>query len=811
MLKSILLTAFGLVSWLAMAKTEFTVTGNVKDAKGEALSFANVYLYKTADSTFYKAAAADADGKFLMEDLEANSYYLKVSSIGYDDFSSPSFVLNKENPSVSFPGISLKESATTLEAVQVTARKPFIEQKIDRTVINVENSVSGSGSTALEVLEKAPGVMIDRQNDQIKIRNKSGVIVMIDGKRNYMSSEDLSRYLANMPSDQIESIEIITNPSSKYEAAGNAGIINIILKKNKSLGTNGTLTLSGGNGFLKNATNDLYRGSSTLNLNHRNEKWNFFGNASAGRNRWYNSNHFLRSSVIENVSNDFDQYTQRIGGGKFLNIKGGADYYLTSKTTLGFQADYNLWNGKMTSDGFTSIESQSILTNTTKSESVNDMLNRNISTNLNLRHKDEGKEITFDLEYSGYKNSGNQTIQNNYFDATGNLSLLERQQIIQPTDIDIYSAKLDFTIPFKNKLKLEFGGKSSIVKADNNFRFNTFQENSWQNDINRSNHFKYDELINAAYVSSGYEKGKLSFQAGLRGEHTLSDGYSVNLDQKNKRTYFNLFPTGFVNYNVAENHSIKYSYSRRVDRPNYGNLNPFVFILDPYLHVHGNPNLRPQFTNSNELTYTFKSQYSLTAAYAHTTGVINEVIFNGSEPGLAISQMQNIASMKSYSTNFSIPVKINKWWDTQNQFNTFYNKYEDANLGGGLNRGRLVGSINTTHIFTLPKNWTAELNYWYYGKGVHGIFDMAKPQHGLNPAIQKTFWDKKAKIKFSANDIFLTSFYRGTADNGDFKMNINNRWNARRIALTFTYNFGNQNVKSSDSRSANQDAKNRVG
>ncbi len=808
-MKTIFLGIAMLICGIAMAN--HTVSGNLKDTKGEALSFANVFLYKSADSTFYKAVAADADGKFSLSDIETNTYYLKVSFVGYTDFFSESFVLGATSAEKVFTDIVLKESAGTLDAVQVTARKPFIEQKIDRMVINVENSISGSGSTALEVLEKAPGVVIDRQNDQIKIRNKSGVIVMINGKRNYMSSEDLSRYLSNMPSDQIQSIEVITNPSSKYEAAGNAGIINIILKQSKNHGTNGTFSLTGGTGILKNSTNDLFRGSSTLTLNHRNEKWNFFGNASTGRSRWYNSNHFLRSSVIENVSNNFDQYTERIGGGFFTNIKGGADYYLTPKTIIGIQADYNLWDGKMNSRGTAKIGTDVGLASTTKSSSVSDMLNHNTSANLNLRHKDGDREYTFDVEYSGYKNDGNQTIQNNYFDGLGKPTWTERQQIIQPTNIDIYSAKLDFTIPFQNKFKLEFGGKSSYVKADNNFRFNVSQDNVWHNDVKRSNHFQYDEFINAAYLSSGYEAGKLSFQAGLRGEHTIADGYSVNMDQRNKRSYFNLFPTGYVNYNLAENHSIKYSYSRRIDRPNYGNLNPFVFILDPYLHVRGNPNLRPQFTNSNELTYIFKSQYSVTAAYAHTTGIIQEVIFNGETPGLAISQMQNIASMKSYAANFSFPIKINKWWDTQNQFNTFYNKFEDNNLGGGLNRGRMIATFNTTQTFTLKNNWTAELNFWYYGKGVNGIFEMAKPQFGVNPGIQKSFWGKKAKLKFSANDIFATSFYKGVANNGDFVMNINNRWNARRVSLTFTYNFGNQNLKEANSRSVNQDAKNRAG
>lgn len=816
MKKLILLSAFMLITGLIMAKSPFRITGNVKDIKGEALSFANIFLYKSADSSLVKAVAADIDGKFLLEDIETNSYYLKVSSVGYEDFLTPTFVINASNPTVAFSDLKLKESATVLEGVQVTAKKPFIEQHLDKMVLNVENSISGSGSTALEVLEKAPGVIVDRQNDQIRIRNKSGVVVMIDGKINYMSSEALAQYLSNLPSDQIASIEIITNPSSKYDAAGNSGIINIKLKKNQNYGTNGTLSVSAGTGILPNSDKDLYRGNTNLNLNHRNKKWNYFGNAGLGRNRWYNDNHFLRTVKYGNQTTNFDQYTQRIGGGNFHYAKAGADYSVTDKLSIGLQGDYNLWDGAMISNGTSKLNT--IIAGEQSNSYVLPSSDRtmgslNFSGNFNVRHKVEEKEISFDMDYSGYRNTSDQTFENNYY-SLNKLDSTTKQFIKQPTNINIYSAKLDFTLPFENKLKLDFGAKTTYVTADNNFTYKDFIENSWQNNVGRSNHFKYDESINALYASAGYQKNKWSFQGGLRAEHTISDGYSVSLNQRNKREYLSLFPTGFVNYNINEDNSLKMSYSRRIDRPNYGNLNPFIFFLDPFFYVKGNPELRPQFTNSNELTYTYKSEYSGTLAYTDTRQMINEVIVVDNETGINVSQNQNIARLRSFTATFSLPVKLAKWWTTQNNLNLYHNRYTDGNLAGNaLNNSGFNLGINTNHTLTLPKNWSAEVVFWYNTPGIYGIFRQTKPQYAFNPGIQKTFWDKKAKLKFNVNDLFLTSFFQGRVENGseNIDFSISNRWNARRIALTFTYNFGNQNLKASRQSSSADDAKNRVG
>lgn len=804
-----------LSGFIAFSKNTKNITGTIKDAKGEALSFANVFLYHAKDSSLYKAAAADAEGKFVIEDLQDNSYYLKVSSVGYTDFFSPSFVINNENPSISFANIVLKESDVMLNTVQVTGKKPFIEQQIDKTVINVENSIVGSGSTALEVLEKAPGVIVDRQNDQIRLRNKSGVMVMIDGKQNYMSAEALAQYLNNMPSDQIESIEIITNPSSKYEAAGNSGIINIKLKKNKNYGTNGILTTSVGNGFLPRATNDLVRASTNLNLNHRNAKWNIFGNGNVGRSRWYNDSDILRSTHYEGLTSNFNQSSARTGGGIFYGFRGGADYFLSDKTTLGVVGDINIWNGKMTNDGLTLIsENNGASTTRLIPYSINDMGNKSFSTNLNLRHKfnNKGKDMSFDIDYAGYRNNADQDFENTYTVNPGNSTYRTFHKLNQPTNINILSSKIDFTIPLENKVKLEFGAKSGYVFTDNNFTFENLINNVWQNDPTKSNHFKYKELINALYVNAGYAVGKWMFQGGLRAEHTHSDGHSYTTNDVNVRNYLNIFPTLFVNHTINDNNSVRYSYSKRVDRPNYQQLNPFLFFIDPYTYQIGNPFLNPQFTDSYEVTYTLKQQYSVSLSHAYTKHVMMQVLEQDDATRVTYQTDRNIASMKNYAANFSAPVSPAKWWNMHNTFSLYYNEFEDANVSGiPLRKGQLAYNIYIGNNFTMKKNWSAEASMWYNSPQVFGVIRLTKPQYAINAGVQKSFWDKKARLKLNVSDIFLTSFSKAEVTHANMNLVVANRYNARRVSLTFTYNFGNQNVKSSRKTSSSEDLKRRVG
>jgi outer membrane receptor protein involved in Fe transport len=818
-MKKLFLTMFALTMTLSSwAQSSFSVTGNVLDEKSEALPFANVFLLSSADSSLSKAMASELDGSFAIEISKSGNYFVKISSVGYEDFLSPKFQLNKESSNFKFQPIKLIQSTNALDEVKVVAKKPFIEQQIDRTVVNVENSIVASGNTALEILEKAPGVVIDRQNNAIKLKNKNGVLVQIDGRKSYLSQDALMQMLSNMNSDEITSIEIITNPSSRYDASGNSGIINIKLKKNKAFGTNGTLSLSAGDAFVPNSTDDLYRGSANLTLNHRNEKVNVFGSANLSRNAFYNDNTLIRSTNFEGLKSQFDQNSKRFGNGIYSSTRLGADYFASDKTTYGIMLDANNWNGQMVSNGLTKITEIQDAVETASSlvpTSNRDMNDWNYTGNFNIKHNfnENGKEMMFDADYSGFRNYAFQSFDTRFFDGSQNQTNTLIQRNTTPTDIDIFAAKVDFTIPTESKYKFEFGAKTSFVKTDNDFRFDVENDGIWTADPGKTNHFVYTEFVNAAYFNVGKQWDKIGFQTGLRAEHTKSEGNSLTLSEVVPRSYLSLFPTAFLNQKVNDKNSLRYSYSRRIGRPNYQQLNPFLFFLDPYTFQKGNEFLKPQFTDNTELTYSYDNKISMTLGYAFTKDNMFDVIEQDDETRVTYQTNTNLEKVKNYSANLSFPISVAKWWNMHNNFNLYYTRYQDSNLSGGvLDVSQTAFNFYTGSTFTLKNDWSAEANMWFNSPQVLGIITQTKPQYAVNAGIQKSFWEKKGRLKLNISDIFLTSFFNGDIDYQNIDMTVKSRWTSRRATLNFTYNFGNQNVKGNRKRStATEDLKQRAG
>ncbi len=815
-MKKLLLLLF--MPFLCLAAQTRKVSGTVLDENSAPLPFANVLLLKSSDSTLVKAVASDMDGNFELTELPDGSYMLKISMVGYTDFFTPMFQLNASNQEFKLQPVKLAQNTNQLAEVQVVAKKPFIEQQIDRTVVNVENSIVGSGNTALEVLEKAPGIVIDRQNNDLKLKNKNGVMVMIDGRRNYLSNEALIEMLNNMGSDQISSIEIITNPSSKYDAAGNSGIINIKLKKNKSFGTNGSVSLSVGDAYIPNSTDDLYRGSANLTLNHRNQKWNIYGNGGTNRNAFYNDNGLIRSTNFEGLRSEFNQVSQRAGKGIYSSTRVGADYFASDKTTLGIMVDANNWNGMMNSDGLTKIrelQNGTITNSSLVPLSSRDMDNWNVTANFNVKHNfnDQGKEMTFDVDYSGFRSYAFQSFDTRFFNSDNQQTSSLIQRNTTPSDIDIFAARADFTFPLENKLKLEFGAKTSYVQTDNDFIFEVQEDGNWMIDNGKTNHFIYTEFVNAAYFNVGKQWEKIGLQGGLRAEHTSSEGNSITLDKVVPRNYLSLFPTMFLNQQLSKDHALRYSYSRRIGRPNYQQLNPFLFFLDPYTFQKGNEFLNPQFTDNLELTYTFKGAASLTLGYAHTKDNMFDIIEQNDESRITFQTNTNLDKVENYSANLSFPVPVTKWWNMHNNFSLYYARFRDNNVSGGvLDVGQMAYNFYTGSTFTLKKGWSAEANMWYNSPQVMGIITATKAQYAVNIGAQKTILDKKGKLKLNVSDLFLTSFFNGAIDYQNVDLKVTNRWTSRRATLTFTYNFGNQNVKASRRRStATEDLKQRAG
>ncbi|WP_316756166.1 TonB-dependent receptor domain-containing protein [Pedobacter aquatilis] len=798
----------------SFAQKNSKLSGKVVDEKGQALAFAVVKVLNSPDTTIVKSGSTNVDGEFIFDQLKEGNYRLSVSMMGHKTKKTESFALTGD---LKLPSIVLNGEAKQLKEVSVQGRKPYVEHQIDKTVLNVENSIVSSGSTALEVLEKAPGVQIDRQSEQIKLNNKSGVTVMIDGKTNFLSGADITTLLSNMSSDQIATIELITNPSSKYDAAGNAGIINIKLKRNKAYGTNGTLSLNGGQGIMPDSPTDLARAGLNLNLNHREGKWNIFGNGTVARKASFNNTFLTRTTFANGLASAFTQDFDRKNKGVGFQGKLGADYYASEKTVFGVMIDANTVKTKLNNFSNTlinEVQSNVASSNSVLQDAYSNSPANNLTANFNIKHDFDktGKNISFDVDYSNFNNKKDEQFNARYLNQGGqqtNTTLLRNNT---DANIDILAAKADFTLPINKTMKFETGLKSSYVVTNNDFISEQFLSGSWQNDPNKSNNFIYKENINAIYGNFSKEWKVWQVQLGLRAEHTHSNGNSITSNKEVDRNYLSLFPTVFVNQKLNENNNIRYSYSRRVDRPNYQQLNPFSFYMDPYAVDQGNPYLKPQFTDNFEVSYGYK-QVSFSLNYADTRDMITQISQQDEVTRIVSVIRQNLGRAQNYSAGVYFPVKVAKWWNMQNNASVYYNKFEDGNLEGAAFRASKVAyNFNTNQTFILPQNFTVEVSFWYSSPKVSGVEQTTIAQYALNAGIQKSLLNKKLKLRLNMDDILLTNYWKGALEYQNVNLQVTNRYTSRRANFSISYGFGNQNVKSARSRNtATDDIKGRAG
>lgn len=814
-MKTILITTLNLLlAWTAVvAQTPVTgkLSGQVNSTANKPLEFSTLMLVKATDSSLVKGAVSDASGVYAFEGIGEGNYRVAAQQLGYAKTYSAPFTIDAAHTDLKLPALLMAEESKNLAEVNVVAKKPFLEQQVDRVVMNVENSIVASGNTALDVLEKAPGVTIDRQNDQLKLKGKSGVIVYIDGKQTYLSQQEVSNLLKNTPSDNIEKIEIITNPGSKYDAAGNSGIINIKMKKNKNFGTNGTLTLGSGYGWVtdlsgKTLNRPKYNGS--LNINHRAGKLNVFGNYSYANRLSNNSNTIDRTIPYNGTVTNFNQTSFRPSSSTSHTFKGGLDYFVTKKTTVGvlvngFVNDWQSVNGvnnTLISDANRQLTSKAI----TRTDAEQYL--RNLTTNLNFKHEfdDKGQELTADADYVRYDGHGDNTLSTRYLNAQ-DASYRPNQDVrnTMPSTIDILAFKTDYVRPTKAG-KFEAGLKSSYVRADNNTIYDTLQQESrqWLPDASRSNQFKYDENINAGYLNFAGKLGKLKVQAGLRAEHTHSIGNSLTLNQRVDRNYLNLFPTLFLSRQLDTNNVFNLSYSRRIDRPSYENLNPFVFYLDPYTYQKGNPFLKPQYTNSLELTHVYKGSISTTLGFSRTTDFINsETPRQIASQNITYITPENLGTQDNVNLNISFPIPVAKWWTIQNNVTVYYQHYNTFYSGQPYDVKFTAYNLYSSNNFTISKLWSAELSGWYNSAAQYGFY-RAQPMGAFSVGVQKKMLDNKGSLKLNVNDPFWLNHFNGIAKVQDIDFRVQSRWESRRVSLTFTYRFGNQNVKTARDRNS---------
>ncbi len=793
-------------SAFAQSPVRGKISGEIQDVNGKPLSFATALLLKAKDSTLVKGAITSEAGYYEVENIVEGRYLIAANMVGYQKTYSAPFEISASTATLTVPTLKVNENTQTLQEVKVISKKPFVEQQIDRMVVNVENNIGSAGGTALEVLEKAPGVTIDRQNDRLQLKGRQGVMVMIDGKLQQISMQDLMNLLQSMPSDNVEKIELITNPPAKYDAAGNTGLINIVLKKNKNFGTNGNYTLGAGMGVYEKL-------NGSIGLNHRSAKVNSFGNVSIFHARFKNTQDIDRIIAYKDQVTYLDQNSPRVGNPQNLSFRAGMDFFVTKKTTIGVLASGFLNQFKMNGISSTDFRDKTLtLTSRFATDAYNHNRLNNYTGNLNLKHDfGNGRELTADADYSYFDGNSGNDLNTTYYDPNNVVTSKEIVRNIMPSNIGIAAAKVDYIHPLK-KGKFEAGAKSSLVNSDNDMRFETQIDNQWILDPKRSNRFKYKENINAAYAnfSTKLDK-KTQLQLGVRAEHTHSQGNSVTLNNIVDRNYLNLFPSVFVSRQLDTNNVLNLSYSRRIDRPNYRDLNPFQFFLDPYTFQQGNPNLRPQYTNSFQLTHVFKGMFSTTLGYSRINDVIaNQIPKQIPEENKTYVTTENLDHQDSYNLTMSIPVTIKKWWTMQNNISAFYNRYRSFYYGADLDLGQFGATVFVMNNFTLPKGYTAELSGFWNSPTQYNLL-AAKAQGQISAGFAKSLWNRKASLRLNVQDIFFLNRFAGTVKYQDLNFKINSRWESRQVRLSFTYRFGNQNVKAARQRSTStEDLRNRA-
>ena len=779
------------------------INGTVKDETGKTLNGATVSLKRAKDSSLVKLGVTPSSGKYEFVNIAGGKYFITVSYISHKSFSSPVFEVSGSGD-ITGPDVTLVKTSGSLKEVVVETKKPMVEVRADKTILNVEGTINSVGQDALELLRKSPGVLVDK-DDNISLSGKNGVLFYVDGKPTPIAGADLAAYLKTLQSAQIEAIEIITNPSAKYDAAGNAGIINIKLKKNKAFGTNGSVNTGYGISVYS-------KYNSGLSLNHRNKKINVFGN--------YNYNNSINENVFRLYRDVSDTIFDNNSRGRFKNqshgFKAGLDYFVNKKSTIGIMVNGNIADNKFTNLARSPISYKPTgqVVKILVADNSNKMDRNNANFNLNYRYADsKQREWNIDADYGLFRIKSNQMQPNYYFDPLGIPTSNVIYNMIAPTDIDIYSFKTDYESNYK-KGRLGIGGKSSYVKSFNDFQRFDVLNTGKELDKLRSNAFKYTENINALYVNYNKQFKGFMIQAGLRMENTNSEGKSDGLklvsgnyvpyDSAFTRRYTNLFPSASVTLNKKPTNQWSFSYSRRVDRPAYQDLNPFEFKLDEYSYQKGNTQLRPQYTNIFSITNNYKYKLTTTLSYSHVNDVFTQLV-DTAEKSKSFITKKNLATQDIVSINISYPFSY-KWYSMYANVNGYYSHYK-ANFGSGRTIDLDVFAVNIymQHSAKLGKGYTAELSGWYNSPSIwQGTFE-SKALWSMDAGLQKQLWKGKANAKISVSDIFFTIKWRGVSNFASQYLVANGYGESRQLKLNFTYRFGNSQVKAARNRKSGLD------
>jgi Outer membrane protein beta-barrel family/Carboxypeptidase regulatory-like domain/TonB-dependent Receptor Plug Domain len=791
-MKTAAILLFTLFSFPIFAQTiSRTISGTVKDTQNEPIPGATVRLLKATDSTMVKGDITNANGKFQFNNLENGTYVLAITAMSQKPFTSVALTIDDTRNGIVLPVIVLLPAKNIeLKEVVVKAKRPLIEQDIDKTIVNVESMISSATSNTLEVLEKTPGVTVG-SNSEISLNGRSGILVLIDGRATYMSGPDLAAYLKSLPGGLLDKIELIDNPSAKYDAAGNA-IINIRLKKNRVGGFTGNVSIGSSQGVYG-------RNNGSVNLNYNHKKVNVFGNLGLNKEKNYTDDIFDRrfyDTKGQQISNVL-LLNNTVSNNKSLNALLGLDYAATPKTTYGLLINMNEGARNTRIDyNSNNYDANRLLDAKGDGNTVLNDNGTNFGSNLNFQHKfnRKGRELMADVNYLKYQSNGNQRVQNFHYWPEGGMVDSNEFLYLVPGNINIYTAKADYVHPLKNKASWEAGVKSSIIDNDNSSNLFNVNGTVQTIDIGKSNHFKYRENINAAYFNTRKEWKQVGMQLGLRAETTQARGNQLGNEAVQGSTftknYTKVFPSLFINYKLdsLNKNSFNLSFTRRINRPDYRSLNPFVFFRDQYSYTGGNPLLLPQYQNRIELKYQHKQWLQMGLSYNRFTNVI----FQTTEAidTIFVTRPNNVAKGFMLLLNTTVSVSPTKWWNLIYTLRLSHMGLNGMSYTEKLNPKAYVARFEVYNQFRFNKGWSAELSGYYASSDLNGQAYTGM-MYRVGGALQKKIWKDKASIRISAEDV-LHSWIRHNRSVSIKQAQFfqTNESDTQRIGAAFTYRFG---------------------
>lgn len=777
-----------------------TIKGKVIDEKtNSVVEFATVSLYRL-DSTLVTGAITSVDGTFQINNVEKGIYYLKTDFIGFASNYSDKINISQNKQEIDLGTIKLSSFSNDMEQFEFVDEKELFETKIDKKVYNVSKDIGSQGGTGLDALRNMPSVEVDDE-DNISLRGDESVQVLIDGRP---TSIPASQLLKQIPASTIERIEVVTNPSAKYNPEGMSGILNVILKKEKAVGINGNVGL----GY---TYNDNHGGNVFTGLNYRKNKLNIHGNVGGHMGTWSyngvsNRNYFTDTTYTQKMT-DFGSNDNRN-----LWYSGGVDYFVNDKNTIYVEA--NGWNGvgdRFDNNHYDYFDEGGVLQSYSDrpATTYNKFGGFDINTGWQAKFDSDRHTLDLDVDYEMNPNESRAKSEENFYLADGTEFMDPRaQNTISDNNNKELDAKLDYVLPINDSLEIEAGLRTTIENIDNDFYSASMTNGVFYPDTNLNNVFTYEQSVYAGYVTIGKQFNKIGVKAGARLENTIIDATLKNTNENNKQEYLSLFPSLHMSYKPKETGGeVQLSYSRRINRPNTWEVNPFTSFTDPYNLRTGNPNLRPEYIDVYELGYLkFWEKFNFNAStYFRQVNDKKQRVTNLTDDNVFVTMPENIGKTYITGGEATFGYKPYKWW-RNNMTANLWSANLNSTTGTNFTKHTYGWRLQYTSNVTLNKGWSVQVRGQYSGKqtDAQGI---RAARYSLNFSVSKSVLNKKGRITLNVNDVFNTRAWIFDSNNlGGFSYNTDRRWASQSIRLSFNYSFGKMNFDSQKRQTKNNSA-----